>query len=59
MVFVPRAVSLVEQVPMVVYYHGHNGSGSIEDYIKADKFRDFRAKLAADEGGAGRALGLA
>jgi hypothetical protein len=47
MVFVPRAVSLVEQVPMVVYYHGHNGSSSIEDYLKADKYRDFRAKLAA------------
>jgi hypothetical protein len=46
MVFVPRAVPLVEHVPMVVYYHGHNGSGSIEDYINADKFRDFRAKLA-------------
>jgi hypothetical protein len=47
MVFVPRAVSLVEQVPMVVYYHGHNGSSSIEDYLKADKYRDFRAKLAS------------
>jgi hypothetical protein len=46
MVFVPRAVSWVEQVPMVVYYHGHNGSSSIEQYIKADKYRDFRARLA-------------
>ncbi len=46
MVFVPRAVSLVEQVPMVVYYHGHNGSNSIEEYLKADKFRDFRERLA-------------
>jgi hypothetical protein len=45
MVFVPRAVSLAEHVPMVVYYHGHNGSSSIEDYIKANKYRDFRAKL--------------
>jgi hypothetical protein len=47
MVFVPRAVSRVEQVPMVVYYHGHNGSSSIEGYLKADKFRDFRARLAS------------
>ena len=45
MVFIPRATSLVEQVPMLVYYHGHNGSASIEDYIKANKHRDFRPLL--------------
>jgi hypothetical protein len=32
---------------MVVYYHGHNGSNSIEDYLSANKHRDFRAKLAS------------
>jgi len=32
---------------MVVYYHGHNGSSSIESYINANKYRDFRAKLAS------------
>jgi hypothetical protein len=47
MVFVPHAVSLVEQAPMVVYYHGHNGSASIEEYLQADKYRDFRARLKA------------
>ena len=48
MVFVPAAVSTVESVPMVVYYHGHNSQGSIEDYIKAMKQRDFRPLLAAN-----------
>src|SRR5712692_10278749 len=47
MVFVPGAVSTVESAPMVVYYHGHNSQGSIEDYIKAMKQRDFRPPLAA------------
>src|SRR5260370_31361182 len=47
MVFVPAAVSTVESVPMVVYFHGHNSQGSIEDYIKAMKQRDFRPSLAA------------
>jgi len=45
MAFVPIGVGMVEQVPMIVYYHGHNGQGSIEDYIKALKARDFRPKL--------------
>src|SRR5258708_28559409 len=47
MVFVPAAVYMVESAPMVVYYHGHNSQGSIEDYIKAMKQRDFRPLLAA------------
>ena len=45
MLFVPLRVSLVEQVPMVVYYHGHNSQHSIEGYIKAMKDRDFRPSL--------------
>jgi len=45
MLFVPLQVSLVEQVPMVVYYHGHNSQHSIEGYIKAMKDRDFRPSL--------------
>jgi hypothetical protein len=47
MVFVPAAVSAPESAPMVVYFHGHNSQGSIEDYIKAMKQRDFRPSLAA------------
>jgi hypothetical protein len=46
MAFVPGAVSIVESVPMVVYYHGHNSQKSIEDYIAAMKQRDFRPQLA-------------
>src|SRR5262249_6724050 len=45
MVFIPLATSVVEQAPMLVYYHGHNSSTSIEDYIKALKYRDFRPLL--------------
>jgi hypothetical protein len=33
MLFIPTAVSLVEQVPMLIYFHGHNSKNSIEDYI--------------------------
>ena len=42
MLFIPLQVSLVEQVPMVVYYHGHNAQHSIEGYIQAMSVRDFR-----------------
>jgi hypothetical protein len=45
MLFIPLAVSLVEQVPMLVYYHGHNSQHSIESYIQAMKQRDFRPSL--------------
>jgi hypothetical protein len=45
MAFVPIGVAAVEQVPMVVYYHGHNSQGSIEGYVKAMKQRDFRPLL--------------
>jgi hypothetical protein len=45
MLFIPLQVSLVEQVPMVVYYHGHNSQHSIEGYIKALSDRDFRPSL--------------
>ena len=47
MVFVPGTVSLVEAVPMLVYYHGHNSQDSIEGYIGAMKQRDFRPLLGA------------
>jgi hypothetical protein len=45
MLFIPLAVSLVEQVPMLVYYHGHNSQHSIESYVKAMPQRDFRPSL--------------
>src|SRR5450755_434412 len=45
MLYIPLAVSLVEQVPMLVYYHGHNGQHSIEGYVKAMPQRDFRPAL--------------
>ena len=45
MAFVPIAVGMPEQVPMIVYYHGHNGQGSIDGYIKAKPVRDFRPLL--------------
>jgi hypothetical protein len=45
MLFIPIGVSMVEQVPMLVYYHGHNSQNSIEEYVKALKQRDFRPLL--------------
>ena len=33
MLFVPKAVFQVEQVPMLVYFHGHHGPNSIEGYV--------------------------
>jgi hypothetical protein len=45
MLFIPLAVSLVEQVPMLVYYHGHNGRSSIEGYVTSITQRDFRPLL--------------
>jgi hypothetical protein len=45
MVFIPLMVSLVEQVPMLVYYHGKYGTRSIENYINAMPQRDFRPSL--------------
>ncbi len=49
MVFVPHAVTTVEAVPMLVYFHGHNSQDSIEGYIKAMKQRDFRPSLSAKQ----------
>lgn len=49
MVFQPLAVSRVQAVPMLVYYHGHNSQSSIEGYIKAMKQRDFRPALATKQ----------
>jgi len=46
MLFIPNAVSLAEQVPMLVYYHGHHGPRLIEGYIKEmPAERDFRPLL--------------
>jgi hypothetical protein len=45
MLFIPQAVSLAEQVPMLVYYHGHHGPSLIEGYIKEKAERDFRPLL--------------
>lgn len=49
MLFIPQAVTLVEHAPMLVYYHGHNGSSSIEGYVNAMKQRDFRPLLREEE----------
>ena len=56
MVFVP-ARSLVEAVPMLVYYHGHNSQDSIEGYIGEWNSCDFRPLLGAKKSRVGRALG--
>lgn len=45
MLFIPLGTTMVEQAPMLVYYHGHNGQGSIERYVKSIPERDFRPKL--------------
>ena len=45
MAFVPIGVGMPDQVPMIVYYHGHNGQNSVESYIKAKPVRDFRPLL--------------
>ena len=45
MLFIPRAVSSVGQVPMLIYYHGHHGPKLIEGYIAGQKERDFRPLL--------------
>ena len=47
MLFIPLATKMVEQVPMLVYYHGHKGPDTIEGYVNSKKERDFRSKLAA------------
>jgi len=49
MVFAPAAVALVETVPMIVYYHGHNSKGSIEGYINSLEQRNFRPLLASKQ----------
>lgn len=45
MLFVPQAVSLVEQVPMLIYFHGHHGPETIEGYVASKTERDFRPLL--------------
>ncbi len=45
MLFIPNGVSIVEQAPMLVYYHGHNSQNSIEEYVNKLKQRDFRPLL--------------
>lgn len=45
MLFIPAAVSVAEQVPMLVYYHGHHGPNDIEGYIRGNAARDFRPLL--------------
>jgi hypothetical protein len=47
MAFLPAGITTAESVPMAIYYHGHNSQGSIEEYIKAMKQRDFRPLLAS------------
>lgn len=49
MVFVPLAVSAADQVPMLVYYHGHNSQSSIENYVKSIPQRDFRPLLKSKQ----------
>ena len=45
LLFIPQAVTLADQVPMLVYYHGHHGPQSIEGYVNELKERDFRPLL--------------
>src|SRR5262245_1929065 len=45
MLFVPQAVSVAWQAPMVIYYHGHHGPALIDDYITEMPERDFRPLL--------------
>lgn len=45
MLFIPLAASPVEQMPMLVYYHGHHGPNTIEGYVGSIKERDFRPRL--------------
>ena len=53
MVFVPLKVSLPEQAPMLVYYHGHDKKDGkpllnhkdIDDYVRSRPERDLRPRL--------------
>jgi hypothetical protein len=49
MVFIPRAVTAADQVPMLVYYHGHNGQSSIEGYVNSMQQRDLRPLLKSKQ----------
>lgn len=49
MVFIPRAVTAPDDVPMLVYYHGHNGQPSIEGYVNSLPQRDFRPLLKSKQ----------
>jgi hypothetical protein len=45
MLFVPLGATAVEQMTVLVYYHGHHGPDTIEGYVRSSKHRDFRPKL--------------
>ncbi len=45
MLFIPLAATPVEQMTVLVYYHGHHGPATIEGYVGSSKDRDFRPKL--------------
>jgi hypothetical protein len=45
MLFIPQAVRVIEQVPMLIYYHGHHGPNTIEGYVDSKTERDFRPLL--------------
>jgi glycosidase len=45
MLFIPLAATPVEQMTVLVYYHGHHGPSTIEGYVGSIKERDFRPKL--------------
>jgi hypothetical protein len=45
MLFIPLAATPVEQMTMLVYYHGHHGPSKIEGYVGSIKERDFRPLL--------------
>jgi hypothetical protein len=45
MLFIPLAATPVEQMTVLVYYHGHHGPATIEGYVKSSTDRDFRPKL--------------
>jgi hypothetical protein len=45
MLFIPLAATPIEQMTMLVYFHGHHGPTKIEGYVNSIKERDFRPLL--------------
>lgn len=45
LVFLPAGVTLAEQVPMLVYFHGYNSQNDLDSYMKAAPARDLRKVL--------------